>query len=180
MKYLKHFFSLSLVLTFCLFNFSNDAFAQQNNSNSSWIQDYAQQAVDYFTGDKPVVKHYNYRGQKVSVTIQDLSVAERAALAGASLQRVAFQGNDDLEVADIAFAPDEKTGEFYLSFSVPEEEDTEILVIDVKGNEIYKETVDEFTGTYETPIDVPVTKDATYFLKIVQGFSLTNKKLVVN
>ena len=163
-----------------LFANTGEALAQSNSGSS--LQNLYNQAYDYLLGaDKGTTQNYYVRGKKVAVTVAELSAADRKLLGGDLIEvSNSIKGNEDLEVADVALAPNKDGDKMYLTFSAPEdEEDTEIIVLDVHGNEVHKEAISEFAGTYESPISISAAEDATYFLKIVQGFSLTNKKLIV-
>lgn len=122
--------------------------------------------------------------------IQDLSYSDYTNLAvvkalygdqAASLSSSsAFLKASTLAVEEVTLAADKEEGYYFLSFSLEDSDDeTEIVIIDVMGNKIHDETIEEFEGTYESKVNIPATQKGTYFLKVVQGFSLMNKKLVI-
>lgn len=117
--------------------------------------------------------------QSVKVTISDLDLADLATMSVGSFYS-AFKDKTPLEVSELSFAPNAADGFFYLSFSTPKTETTKILILDVAGREVHNEVIEDFKGgTYETKIEVPLNAKGTYFLKIIQGLSLLNKKLVI-
>ena len=145
----------------------------------SEIWDRVQKAV---VGESQQKTYQNPKNKaKVSVTVKDLDWSD-ITKSGASLREAfksGFGSPNSLEIKDISFGPDFQNGAYFLSFSLPEEETTKIVILDVAGNEILNEEIEDFTGTYESKVNIPAAAKGTYFLKIVQGFNLVNKKLVI-
>jgi len=131
----------------------------------------------YVNGETKTDNYTNNRTkQKVSVSISDLSLLDRASYSSI---HSAFKGSEDLAIEDIAFAPDFGKGFFFLSFALEDEETTKVVVLDVAGREVHSETIEDFEGVYESKINIPASEKGTYFLKVIQGFSLLNKKLII-
>lgn len=167
------------LIVLCCTLLSNATFAQSKSTQQQ--PSIVDQISNYVWGSNAVTKTYNNTkaNRKVSVTIQDLSLSDMASMSG-SLLSAFGKGGATLDVKEIAFAPDFNDGYYYLTFNTPEEETTKVILLDVSGKEIHNETIEEFAGgTYETKLNIPATAKGTYFLKIVQGFSLLNKKLVI-
>lgn len=156
---------------------SQTASAQTNQNNNQGVWDKITKAVQ---GESKQQTFYNNRTkQKMSVTVKDISWSDMLSYSSV---KDAFGSNwagSNLIAEDISLSPNFDNGFYTLSFSLPEEESTKVVVLDVAGNEIHSEIIEEFSGTYESKINVPVTQKGTYFLKIVQGFNLLNKKLVI-
>lgn len=167
-------FAAIAALVFMFFGTGNVS-AQSQNDKGVW--DKISKAVQ---GESKEQSFYNNRTrQSVKVTVKDLSWSD---IASYSSVKEAFGTNwasSNLVVNDINLAPDFSAGYYFLSFSLPENETTKVVVLDVAGNEIHSETIEDFSGTYESKLSIPVTQKGTYFLKIIQGFSLLNKKLVI-
>ncbi len=153
--------------------------ASSSSSSYSEIWDRVQKAV---VGESQQKTYQNPKNKaKVSVTVKDLDWSD-ITKSGASLREAfksGFGSPNSLEIKDISFGPDFQNGAYFLSFSLPEEETTKIVILDVAGNEILNEEIEDFTGTYESKVNIPAAAKGTYFLKIVQGFNLVNKKLVI-
>ncbi|HMS51882.1 MAG: hypothetical protein IPI59_11985 [Sphingobacteriales bacterium] len=161
-------FLLSLIV------FSGTVFAQ-TQENSSVLD----RVNTYLNGDSQQNVYVNKNSTKrVSVTIADLNVTDKLSMAGSSIFN-AFKGSENLVVNELNFTPDFDQNCFFLSFNVEDDQDTRIVILDVKGSEIHNENIADFTGTYESKINLPSNSKGTYFLKIIQGFSLLNKKLVL-
>ena len=177
MTFLKKIAFALFTLAFVLVANQNAA-AQSNQNNNQGVWDKITKAVQ---GESKQQSYYNNRTkQKVSITVKDISWSDMLSYSSV---KDAFGSNwagSNLIAEDISLSPNFENGFYVLSFSLPEEESTKVVVLDVAGNEIHSEVIEEFSGTYESRINVPVTQKGTYFLKIVQGFNLLNKKLVID
>lgn len=149
----------------------------QSKSQDPGLWDKLSKAVQGESQQKTYVN--NRTSQKVSVTIKDLSWADMAAYSSVKEAFGSNWASSNLVVNEISFSPDFSSGYYALSFSLPERESTKVVLLDVAGNELHSEVIEDFTGSYETRINVPAAQKGTYFLKIIQGFNLLNKKLVI-
>lgn len=174
MKTIK-FFSLAFITMLLLGSVTTQLKAQTDTDKvmedfSKWINGESQQDT-----------YYNKDRTKVTVTVKDLDWTDFLSYQGIKESLASgLAGSSNLNVEDITFSPDFNEGFYYLSFSLDEQDDTRIVILDVAGNEVHTESITEFSGTYESRINIPTDlSSGTYFLKVVQGFSLLNKKLVI-
>jgi len=169
---------LALLLLGSLLFVNTDAMAQadQPKQNDSVLS----QLYNYFSGEEDKQSSfYNKKSKKaVNVTIGELDWTDKSQLSGSLFS--AFKGNESLEVDELSFSPDFEDGYFYLSFNSEEEESLKVMILDVAGREVHNESLNDFSGTYEAMVHVPADEKGTYFLKVIQGFDLMNKKLVIN
>lgn len=174
---MKSFNVLALLLTATLLFVGNTDFAlaqSQTKEDGSWWN----KVYNYFAGEQENQTFYNNRTkQAVNVSIGDLTVADKSKLSGSIFS--AFRGNESLEVDELSFQPDFDDGYFYLSFNSEEEDALKVMILDVAGREVHNESLQDFSGTYEAMVHVPADEKGTYFLKVIQGFDLMNKKLVI-
>ena len=169
---MKSFNLLALLLVSTLMFVNTNATAQNEKDNSMLSKIY-----NYFAGE-PDDKQTFYNNKKaVNVTIGDLTWSDKSSLSGSLFS--AFRGNESLEVDELSFSPDFEDGYFYLSFNSEEEESLKVMILDVAGREVHNESLADFSGTYEAMVHVPADEKGTYFLKVIQGFDLMNKKLVI-
>jgi len=156
-------------------------FAAGNTINAQSNNELLDKFQQLFTGNEAQQKtFYNKNKQKVTVTVKDLEWTD--VLTYSSIKEslsTALAGSTNLNVKEINFAPDFEEGFYFLSFNVDDTESTKVVILDVAGKEVHSETIDEFSGTYESRINIPANQKGTYFLKVIQGFSLLNKKLVI-
>ncbi len=156
---------------------SQTASAQANQNDNQGVWDKITKAVQ---GESKQQSYYNNRTkQKVSVTVKDVSWSDMLSYSSVKDAFGSSWAGSNLIAEDISLSPNFENGYYFLSFSLPEQESTKVVVLDVAGNEIHSEVIEDFSGTYESKINVAITQKGTYFLKIVQGFNLLNKKLVI-
>jgi hypothetical protein len=74
---------------------------------------------------------------------------------------------DDAET--IRLYPNPNGGKFNLEFDLKEKGHTEIKIFDKSGNQIYEESLENFTGKYQKEIDLGNISSEMYILKIKQG-----------
>lgn len=178
---MKHLRFLAILVALVGFTSTNQAVAQ-SNSNSSY-SDWWERIQKAVVGESQEKTYQNPKNtnQRRTVTIKDLDWSD-ITKSSASLREAfksGFGSPNNLVVEEIAFGPDFQNGYYFLSFRLPEEETVKIVLLDVAGNEILNEEIEDFNGTYESKVNIPTTAKGTYFLKIVQGFNLLNKKLVI-
>lgn len=173
MKYFLRFFSLVFLMALVTVSV-NQVSAQSSTEMLEKFQ-------KLFAGEeKQQNTYYNKNKQKVSVTIQDLEWTDVLTYSSVKDNLAsALSGSTNLNVKEINFMPDFDEGFYFLSFNLEEADATKVVILDVAGREIHSESIDEFSGTYESRINIPANQKGTYFLKVVQGFSLLNKKLVI-
>ncbi len=165
--------SLTALVALLVVGSFNKVNAQTTKSDQS-VYDKLEKMV---TGEQQEAQYTNKKTrQSVKVVIKDLDLMDRMTYS--SIHN-AFKGSEDLAVNDISFSPDFGDGFFYLSFNLDDEETTRIVLLDVAGNEVHTETIEDFEGTYESKVNIKASEKGTYFLKVIQGFSLLNKKLVI-
>lgn len=173
MKYFQHF--LPVALLFALISFSTNQVAAQSSSD---LLDKFQKLMA--GNEEQHNTYYSKNKQKVSVTIKDLDWTDVVTYSSIKESlSTALAGSTNLDVKQINFTPDFDEGFYFLSFSLDDPEATKVVILDVAGREIHSESIDEFSGTYESRINIPSSQKGTYFLKVIQGFSLLNKKLVI-
>jgi hypothetical protein len=84
-----------------------------------------------------------------------------------------------LEVNNLNFYPNPNSGKFTLKFNTSQKERTDITIYDINGNEVYSESLLNFSGNYEKEIDISGEQTGTYFLKISQGDKVSIKKIIL-
>jgi len=84
-----------------------------------------------------------------------------------------------MPITKVKVYPNPGQGKFSLSFTANAKGDVEISVTDVKGTEVYKKTIDDFSGEYYNEVDISGKGKGTYYLKITQGDDSITKKILV-
>ena len=109
------------------------------------------------------------------VDISDASAADLQMLGKPS----GVSGNK-LSVEQMNFYPNPNNGRFNLSFMLPDKGDTEVKVLDIKGQEVFSERLAGFTGNYSKEIDISKNPKGIYFVRVEQGKKALVKKIVVD
>ena len=94
--------------------------------------------------------------------------------------KVTPKESDILELGAIKFHPNPTNGKFTLRFEVPEKGDTEVLIYDINGKNVYSEKLSNFEGSYKNEIDISGQSKGTYFLKITQGNKMSTRKIILD
>ena len=67
---------------------------------------------------------------------------------------------------------------FNISFNSDEQQDLRIRILSVVGAEVYRETKEQFIGTYTKQISLEDYGNGIYFLEIETNDGVINKKLI--
>ncbi len=84
-----------------------------------------------------------------------------------------------LSVANLNFAPNPSQGKFKLQFNLADRGNTSIRIVDINGKTVYQDELPNFKGNYNQEIDISDNAKGIYFLQIVQGDKVLNKKIVL-
>ena len=68
---------------------------------------------------------------------------------------------------------------FNVSFTSEDAQDLEVRVINVVGEVVYTENLEQFTGEYNKEIDLVTYTKGVYFLEITTENGVVNKKLIL-
>jgi hypothetical protein len=92
---------------------------------------------------------------------------------------VEMKSREELKVEDISYYPNPNNGRFNLRFSLKNKGTTVVRVLDAQGKEVFVDTVEKLTGTYEREIDLTPFGRGMFFLQVAQGGRYHTKKIVV-
>ncbi len=91
----------------------------------------------------------------------------------------AGESDGKLAIEKMNFYPNPSNGKFNLSFTLPEKGDTEITILNIDGKVVYKESLPNFSNTYDKEIDISKNAKGVYFVKVEQGKHAQVKKIVL-
>ena len=83
-----------------------------------------------------------------------------------------------LSLEEVDYYPNPNEGQFTLKFRgdrIP----TEVKIIDMMGQEVYKENISDFSGYYDKQIDLSGKDAGIYILQVIQNDKSWSKKVVV-
>ncbi|MFH2142113.1 MAG: T9SS type A sorting domain-containing protein [Bacteroidota bacterium] len=86
---------------------------------------------------------------------------------------------NSLDVGELNFYPNPNTGKFNLKFNLENKEKTGIKIYDINGKVVYNEIINDFNGEYNKEIDISDKGKGTFFLCIMQGDKVMNKKIII-
>lgn len=90
----------------------------------------------------------------------------------------AVASNEKLKVSELNLFPNPSSGKFKVEFDPTTDKETEIVVRDLSGKELFRDSYDG-KGKYSKEIDLSSEKSGTYFLQIIQGKRQHTKKIIV-
>lgn len=87
---------------------------------------------------------------------------------------------DNLGIGSVNFFPNPSNGEFDLTFNLYDEGDVSIRIFDAKGNEVYNQQIDGFSGMFYGNVDISENARGIYYLIVEQNDKAVTKKVVVD
>lgn len=84
-----------------------------------------------------------------------------------------------LNLTTLNLAPNPNKGQFTMSFSLPETGNTEIIITDILGHQVYSESLNNFTGEYSKSLDLSSKARGEYLLKITQNGKSATANIVL-
>ncbi len=112
----------------------------------------------------------------VTIELDDISEEEAAAINEAAEEKLRLE--NDLDMQKIAFFPNPNRGQFVLSFELPADEEVQISIYNSKGENVYSEQLNNFSGAYRNTIDLSNLANGAYYMQILQGDQTYSKKLI--
>jgi len=112
-----------------------------------------------------------------NVWIQDVENTDIEKIENVSLKKAATENN--LTVESLRFYPNPSDGRFDLSFNLSSKGKTVVRVVNISGQEVFQDTLGDFSGTYEKRIDISQNPKGIYFLQVEQDSKVMMKKIVM-
>ena len=148
------------------FNFNEDG-----EFDMGEIMERARKHMENANGKSEVVREFN-----IVIRMDEVTEQEAQALSEKSGQE--FVASSNLQVNDLRLAPNPSNGMFNVRFDLPERGDAEMKVIDVNGNVVYTETLNNFTGKYNRDFDISGKAKGVYFMQILQNGKAFSRKII--
>ena len=82
-------------------------------------------------------------------------------------------------ILDLSIYPNPSRDIFNVSFTSVDKQDLEVRVINVVGEVVYTENLEQFVGEYTKAIDLATYTKGVYFLEITTNNGVVNKKLIL-
>ncbi len=113
---------------------------------------------------------------RMVIKMDELSPAEAQMLSNRSGQRI--KAESDLDLRGLRLSPNPSTGKFNVLFEVPTKGMTEISVINMSGQTVYFEKLEDFQGKYTKDFDISKEAKGNYVLFIQQNGKSFTRKIV--
>ena len=82
-------------------------------------------------------------------------------------------------IANLDVYPNPSRGVFNVAFTSEDVQDLEVRVINVVGEVVYTENLQQFVGEYTKSLDLESYTKGVYFLEITTNNGVVNKKLIL-
>ena len=86
---------------------------------------------------------------------------------------------NDLDIEELNIYPNPNSGQFSLEFTLSESGTTTISLYDLEGNEVMKEKLKDFSGSYSKQFDLSDQPKGVYVLQIKQNDNQYYKKIIL-
>lgn len=113
------------------------------------------------------------RTSSLNVTISDI-LKDDSSLSG-----IDYSLKSNLKPSELNYYPNPNNGRFNLKFKLDQPKEVTVKVMDILGNEVYKERIIDFNGSYDNQIDLSGKEKGIYILQIIQKKKSLTKKILI-
>lgn len=113
------------------------------------------------------------RNSALNVTISEIVKDD------ASLKSLKADIKNNLKPAELNYYPNPNNGKFNLKFKLDRQDELTVKVIDILGNEVYKEKLLDFNGIYDNEINLTGKQKGIYILQISQKKKTFTRKILI-
>lgn len=113
------------------------------------------------------------RNSSLNVTISKISKND------ASLEDLKISLKNNLKPDQLKYYPNPNDGKFNLSFKLDQKDEVTVSVMDILGNEVYKEKLLDFNGVYDNEINLSGKEKGIYILRISQKKKVLTRKILI-
>ena len=90
-----------------------------------------------------------------------------------------MRGDGGTTINNLDVYPNPSRDIFNVTFVAEDVQDLEVRVINVVGEVVYTEALEQFVGEYTKQIDLTDNSKGVYFLEITTNSGVVNKKLII-
>ena len=112
--------------------------------------------------------------EKITVEIQDVSDFEEIN----EVPGLLLQEGRDLSLEEVDYYPNPSQGKFNLKFK-GKKRPIQIKILDLRGQEIFVENINDFSGMYDNQINLSGNEPGLYVLQVIQNNKSWTKKIVI-
>lgn len=118
----------------------------------------------------------NVREFTIVIRMDEVSASEAQALSQKSGQQ--FSSANNLPVSELNVSPNPGTGKFTVRFNLAETGPTDMRVIDINGQVVYEESLDNFGGRYHKEFDISGFAKGIYYMQVTQNGKSFSRKVI--
>lgn len=139
---------------------------------NEYINQYMDINIEEDNGDKFIDIEIT-RSKSIKVKISEFETEDR------SVDQIDYSLKNNLSASQLSYFPNPSNGKFHLKFTVSANEDVMVKVMDILGNEVYKEKIMDFNGVYDNQIDLTGKEKGIYVLQILQKKKVLSRKILI-
>ena len=94
-------------------------------------------------------------------------------------QPVSIRVGEESSINNLTIYPNPSRDIFNVTFTSEDIQDLEVRIINVVGEVVYTENLEQFVGEYTKAIDLATYTKGVYFLEITTNDGVVNKKLIL-
>lgn len=113
------------------------------------------------------------RDASLNVTISEIRNDD------AEFQDIKMNFKNNLNPSQLRYYPNPNSGQFNLNFQLDSKEVVTVKVMDILGNEVYKEKLMDFNGIYDNEINLMGREKGIYILQISQKKKALTRKILI-
>ena len=96
-----------------------------------------------------------------------------------SIEGIDYSLKNNLKPSQLNYYPNPNHGKFNLKFILDRKEQVTVKVMDISGREVYKETLMDFSGTYDNQLDLTGKEKGLYILQVSQKKKMLTRKILI-
>ena len=147
-------------------------FFNSNKNGQKGIEQTMNINIEEKDGDKYIDIEIK-RNTSFNVTISEI-VKNDASLLDSKISLM-----NNLEPDQLKYYPNPNDGKFNLSFNLDQKDEVSVSVMDILGNEVYKEKLLDFNGAYDNEINLSGKEKGIYILQIRQKKKMLTRKILI-
>ena len=147
-------------------------FLNSNKNGQKGIEQTMNINIEEKDGDKYIDIEIK-RNTSFNVTISEI-VKNDASLLDSKISLM-----NNLEPDQLKYYPNPNDGKFNLSFNLDQKDEVSVSVMDILGNEVYKEKLLDFNGAYDNEINLSGKEKGIYILQIRQKKKMLTRKILI-
>jgi len=147
-------------------------FFNSNKNGQKGIEQTMNINIEEKDGDKYIDIEIK-RNTSFNVTISEI-VKNDASLLDSKISLM-----NNLEPDQLKYYPNPNDGKFNLSFNLDQKDEVSVSVMDILGNEVYKEKLLDFNGVYDNEINLSGKEKGIYILQISQKKKVLSRKILI-